>query len=355
MSWPLPYRTPLSIKWLLLGLVGMVAGFVVLIWWAAGTLIPTEDYTQGFMGTTSLDSPEVSEAAFSVMTYNIGFGGGLGGLNAHVPNRAQIQQNLDKMVAAVRAQNPDILCVQEIDMASRRSTYIDEVRWIATQAGFPYYAVAYTWAQQWVPYPTTLDFRCHFGRTLAGQAVFSKFPIHAQQVLRFPKPGQNSWIYNLFYLDRVAQILTLDLGAQGLIRVVNVHLEAWNARSREAQVAQLLSTLGTLDRTIVAGDFNTIPDVAQKRDQFSDDSEDDYRDDRSFSQISRHLSEVLPAATPVEESAQWTYPSDAPSRRLDYIFYGPGLTCSGSEVVQSAGSGSDHLPVAARFRHVSPQ
>jgi endonuclease/exonuclease/phosphatase family metal-dependent hydrolase len=43
----------------------------------------------------------------------------------------------------------------------------------------------------------------------------------------------------------------------------------------------------------------------------------------------------------------FTFPAEAPTRRLDYLFCGPGLTVQESLVDRSAGAISDHLPVWA--------
>ncbi len=326
---------------------------LALLGWALRRALGVAAFEEGFVSWIpdqvgddigDVGDDKSKNTALKVMTYNIGFGGGLEGLRAHRPDLSTIRQNLDHIIAAIRGENPDILGVQEIDIASHRSTFIDEVALIAKEAGFAYYAVAYTWDRRWVPYPTTLDFRAQFGRTLAGQVVFSKFPIRSQRILRFSKPAKNSWIYNLFYLDRVAQILEIETVAGTPIQVVNVHFEAWDKDERAKQAAALMATLPQRERTIVMGDFNTIPDSASQRDQFEDDPRDDYRGDVTFSILSGVFREVLP------EVSAWSFPADKPSRRLDFIFYGEGLECLSAGIVGNAGWGSDHLPVCATMQ-----
>lgn len=323
---------------------GVLATFLFLIlWWASHRTISPYDYDAGVVAGTPI--PVTTRAKhLTLMTYNIGFAGGLEGLDGQVPSASKTRTNLDAMISTIKAQNPDILAVQEIDLDSRRSTYINEVEYIAQKAGYPYFAVAFTWDCRWVPHPMGFQFRKQFGKVLAAQAIFSKYPILSQSQLRFKKPRKNFWIYNLFYLERVAQTVQIDVGAPDPITVVNVHLEAWHPEERAIQTKAIRDQLaknGT-ESTFLMGDFNAIPASATQRNGFIDDPKDDYRGDESLHPITTLLSEILPSP------GHFTYPANQPTRRLDYIFYGTEFKLVDGRVVSSA-VGSDHLPVVGEF------
>ncbi len=321
-----------------------------LIWWMSRPSLSHTQWRFGDIISTNA-TPQTHTPTLKIMTYNIGFAGGIDGLTPSRLTRAESLNNLSHIIDTIATHAPDILTIQEIDLDANRSGYINQISEIATKAGYPYVAVAYTWDCRWVPYPTTLKLKTHFAKTTAANAVFSKYPIIGQHIIRFPKPKKNNWIYNLFYLDRVAQIVQIQYNSH-VIDVVNLHLEAWNKTDRESQMNTVTSYLSHTKRpTIIAGDFNTTPHIASKKHQFSDDNRDDYRNDATLNTLLSHpnMIDTLATKTSQEERQFWTFPANSPSRRLDYIVVStPDWTPITSHIIQPA-LGSDHLPVLTQL------
>ena len=152
-------------------------------------------------------------------------------------------------------------------------------------------------------------------------------------------------MYNYFYLDRVAQFATLQLPNKQSLTVCNLHLEAWDKQARLFQAKGILES----PSHVIMGDFNALHPLAKKKKGFSDDTKYSYEEDptlTSFLETPR-LSECLSSRE--HDSALHTFPSDVPTRRLDYMFYAhDNLHLKQAYVVNQA-KGSDHLPIISEF------
>ncbi|MFT5171657.1 MAG: endonuclease/exonuclease/phosphatase family metal-dependent hydrolase, partial [Candidatus Marinamargulisbacteria bacterium] len=240
--------------------------------------------------------------------------------------------------------------VQEIDLASKRSCFINQVDYISRTCNFPFFAFAYTWDLKWVPYPFTLNPINHFGKVLAGQAVFSKFPILDQTITTFPKPRANNPLYNSFFLDRVLQTVTLQLETDFGVNIHNVHLEAFH---KEARLNQIRSIVDLLQKpkialpSIILGDFNAIAQGSIEIDRFPDSPNIDYGKDPTLETL-LNLNEWDEVGS--EKPDLKTFPSDSPNRRLDYIFYSnAAFSLDETFVDPNVNGASDHLPILADF------
>ena len=282
---------------------------------------------------TFSNSVAAPKATVSVMTYNIGFGAGLNNLDGVTYKKARIVENLDRIAATVKKHNPDILCVQEIDVRSRRSYLVDEVDYLAHKCGFKYAAVSFTWNRYYIPFPFTIDVRRHFGKVLAAQVVFSKYPITSQTVLPLPHVMSKPLWYRFFYLYHVAQIATIQCGEK-TFDVANLHLEAFDKLAREHQADYVVGELEDAlsdHPLIVAGDFNSI--------------------DRGETDKTLTLFNAVPFLKDTHLDSDLTYPADRPDQPLDHIFYTPKFFESVDvRRCDDAETASDHLPVYAEFK-----
>lgn len=315
-------------------------------------LLPRSTATHFIYSPPNLASIEPTHknklSRFSVMTYNIAFSAGLKNLKGKAPSSLYIQDNLNKIIETVKRYKPDFLAVQEIDIRSNRSYNIDQVAWIAEQAGFPYVAVAITWNKKWIPYPLHQPIHKQFGGILAGQAFFSRHPILSQDVYTLPKPKETSWLYNRFYINRQFQFITINMHGTP-ITFGHVHFEAFHKKTRQLQVKHILHTLDQQNTMpdILLGDFNAIsPDLKQAH--FPDEPEVDYGDDMSLPLLFKTYKASLP-------NTNYTFPADTPNRKLDYVLYRKTkLLLNSSRVLSSTTSDtspppSDHLPILSVF------
>ena len=267
----------------------------------------------------------MSTEKIKLMTYNIGFSAGLNGLVGAVHSKEKIINNLNAIVNMLLSYQPDILALQEIDMYSKRSCYINQVQYLQKILKYKYSAIAMTWDCPYVPYPISFNFKAHFGRVKAAQVIFSKYPITNNFHITFKKPKNNPWWYNLFYINRLAQFLTIQCPNGREIMVVNVQLDAFHCQEREHQLQQIQDQLKMVNIPhILCGDINSIPKFQQKIAPFSDEPTTDY---------SSHVMEKLSESYTLAPFFN-TYPSHRPNRQLDYILVSPELKRASLNVIK---------------------
>lgn len=329
-----------------------LAGF--LLWAAAGT---TNDAAVSPGKVVVLDEDVAVAAAkaapqkLTVMGFNIAYGRGPGGDEDGPWTREHIVRHLDGIADQIRSSGADIAALQEVDLVAHRSRDIDEARYLADKLGWPNYACVITWENNYVPYPCWPPAR-HYGRMRSGQCVLSRFPILSSTRYRLPQPEGNPFYYNAFYLHRALQHVAVDLGAGRVLDLVNVHLEAFDKDNREKQVATLEDVVGKIESPfrIVVGDFNALPPGTSQKHEFVDEPDADFRGDETMARIFAipGLTEVLSqSADSADDASTFTFPAGAPTRRLDYIFVGPGFEVADAKVMREGVPWSDHLAMLA--------
>ncbi|MBW2735019.1 MAG: endonuclease/exonuclease/phosphatase family protein [Deltaproteobacteria bacterium] len=353
------WRWQVVLRRLGLGSVLFMAGIAGFIAWAAGGGLEPGERSGEIRRLPLVVSPPQSRPRsavqrVTVMTWNIAFARGTNpDNNANEPSsRGVLKERLRQMGALVRKHQVDILLLQEVDFDARRSHHLDQLALLGKHAGLPYAASALSWRARWVPHPPWPPSK-HYGPVVSGGGVLSRFPIESNRVLLHPKPPENSFIYNLFYLHRYSQFLTIRLGKREL-QVVNNHLEAFSKHNRMAQ-ARVLARRLTMGKgstlRLMGGDLNTAPPEAQKKHAFIDSPRDDYRGDETLSLLRGipGLREIVPLARYQEKERKFfTFPTMAPTRRLDYIFYDEGLKLTQTTFLQTQAY-SDHRPILAVF------
>lgn len=283
--------------------------------------------------------PKEAPATLTILSYNMGYASGEKNNRGAMLNIKEVQENLDRMVMSLKHLQPDMVFLQEVDFFAQRSFDINQMKFLAEGLGLPYVAYAVNWNKRYVPWPFW-PLPEHFGRLVSGQAVLSRYPILKQKTLLFPKPEDNYFWYNWFYIDRLLQEITVQVG-KNEITAFNIHLEAFSTPARSYQLKTLTQrVLENSDKyKIVAGDFNLTWFGTGKNPQ----------------EVKRHralLEEFLTGSRlkmAGEHSDYLTYPSWDPKRRIDFIFYSRDLKLLNEDVVKKLPS-SDHLPVWARFQ-----
>ncbi len=266
---------------------------------------------------------------------------------------AHFERNLDTMGRVLAAAKPDLVLLQEADFASTRSHNMDQAERLARQCGLSYIAPAETWSANYIPFPYWPPAN-QFGRMSSGGAVLSRYPLHHPVVELLPKPTDNPWWYNLFYLFRYLQRVEVEHPA-GVIQVVNAHLEAWDEANRLNQAYRARALLDDFSstRVIFGGDMNAVPPESPQRHGYADQPQTDNRHDETI-KVLRSANNVTDTVAPntltSTPSAWFTFPSHAPNRKLDYIFTGDSFTVESIRVMTEAGDVSDHLPLIAKLR-----
>jgi endonuclease/exonuclease/phosphatase family metal-dependent hydrolase len=336
------------LRWI--GLLGglLVGGAVLFVLWASSGRLPDEKRAQ-IRTYADFPDPSAPPESLTVTTYNVGYLSGMTNNEPVVrPNRL-FYTNMEQVVGFLRRTQPDIVAAQEIDFGGARVAHVHQLDTLAARLGYPAAAQSVNWDERYLPFPYGRP-AVHFGRTLSGQAILSRFPIrgHVRNVL--PRPPQ-PFYRDIFYLDRLAQVALVDLGGRPLV-VINVHLEAFNADTRKRQARRVNGLYRRLaDRGIPAllvGDFNSTLSSAE-----TGASAGPADPTMQLLVKGTGLQAAVPPGAGGTSGA--TYPASSPTRQIDHILYPPSVFRP-SEVRRWCGTPdppSDHCAVTATLHFKS--
>ncbi len=223
-----------------------------------------------------------------IMSYNIHHGKDLAG-----------NDQIDAMAGFIKASEAGIVGLQEVDSVCRRSGGVDQTAELARKTGMhPVFARHFA-----------------FQDGAYGQALLSKYPVHAVETLRLPV-GSGSVVMLM------ADLIITDTQK---LRVVNVHLDYRSQESREQQVRLIVERLKTSELPIVfVGDLNTTPGTPE------------------MDLLLRGL-----RLADTHTDGGYTFPANQPDRRIDFILTAPDVKVSRTEVADVPFS--DHLPIVSEL------
>lgn len=309
--------------------------------WAKQSVLSPNEYALKY--TFNQRAPLSLPDTFSVMTFNIGY---LSGMTNNLPMERELlflHNNLLAFSGLLKDYKPEILAMQEIDFASKRSNYVNQFEEIASLNHYAYGAKVINWDKKYVPFPYW-PFSQHFGEMQSGQALLSQAKIGSHKRIVLPKPQSNPFYYDAFYLDRLAQVLWIDAGREDSMLLINVHFEAWDVPAREEQahiISMLYKQYNKEYPIILCGDFNAQPPFSEKTQEKTIDI-----------LLSNPNIQMAIADSIYRKNihSYYTFNSENPYMKIDYIFYNPShLKLLEADVLRESGQISDHIPVWARF------
>jgi endonuclease/exonuclease/phosphatase family metal-dependent hydrolase len=223
-----------------------------------------------------------------VMTYNIHVGVGM-----------DKKLDLARIAEVIRRERPDLVALQEVDRGVERTNRVDQIRELSRLTKMEF-AFAHNLDYQGGQY---------------GVAVLSRLPVLAVDHRRFQ---------HLREAERRGFLrVEVEKGGRRL-SFVTTHLDYQHADNRLYEARQLLAALAGLNTPIVvAGDFNDEPRG------------------ETYALMTRHFADAW-AKSGASEGG-FTYPSDKPAKRIDYVFAGAGVRTKSARVVETLAS--DHLPL----------
>ena len=161
------------------------------------------------------------------MTWNIRFGAG------RIPwfgdscgdrvilSEKEVKQNLQAIAAFIDSVQPDILFINEIDIESKRTSYIDQVQWLLNHTYFNYGAFASNWKSQFIPSDG-------LGRMNMGNAILSRWKISDAVRIKLPLRGDQDALTEYFYLRRNILKCRIELPGLDNFYAVTIHLAAFS-------------------------------------------------------------------------------------------------------------------------------
>lgn len=328
------------------------AGF---FFWAKG---PAVSETALIDETTYRDATaytfDAATDTLTVMTYNIGY---MAGMTNNLPLERTEQMftaNLQAATAIIDQVHPDIVALQEIDFEASRSFNVDQLDALAQAKPFRHAARTVNWNKRYVPFPY-LPLSVQFGRVVSGQAILTHLPIFTHQRHVLDRPTHNPWYFDAFYIDRLAQVTKLQVGTEQMV-VINVHLEAFDQRTREIQAERVLALYQIYKDdfpVLLVGDFNAPTPVGLSNEDVPDTIRSVYVSDRTVDILLQDssLREAFTDSVHVLHGTDaFTFSAATPEVKIDHIFYNHDrIEPLEVYVPRFPRQPSDHKPVVMRF------
>ncbi|MCY1144078.1 endonuclease/exonuclease/phosphatase family protein [Actinoplanes sp. Pm04-4] len=221
-----------------------------------------------------------------------------------------------RIARVIRGSDAEIIGLQEVDRHfGDRSDWVDQVAELRRLVDFD---ACYGVNQDLGP-PAPGRPRAQYGT-----AILSRHPIRRWRNTHLFKSPQGE--------QRGLLHAEIDVGGTPL-HIFTVHLEWFAQTDRPQQVKEVVELIGSTSPAILLGDFNappTAPEIDMIRASFTD------------------------CWSLLRDGAAPTYPADAPTTCIDYIFAGQGVAPERVGVVMDDPMSSDHLPVLARLVLAAP-
>ncbi len=199
----------------------------------------------------------------SILTWNIGYGAlgdnadffMDGGTMVNTADEERLYQNIDDISSIIAAEDTDIVMLQEIDRDSYRSSYVDEVEYVANANSTKNYAFACNFNVLFIPYPIP-----PIGKVYGGITTYSDFEM--SEASRIKLPTSFTWPVRIGNLKRCLLVTRIPVeGTDKELVIVNLHLEAYD--DGEGKIAQTKILFDLLNEenekgnyVIAGGDFN---------------------------------------------------------------------------------------------------
>ena len=214
--------------------------------------------------------------------------------------------SLDRIIACIEAENPDIICLQEVDRIVRRSQFDDQPRLLA--GSFRFHSVF----QPNVP----------VGNGAYGNLVLSRWPVASRHRITLRQDARK---------PRGAQLLLID-SPEGMLHLVHTHLGLAESERRwqmDRLLGHMLFRSADPLPTLIVGDLNDWRNTLSEGSPAAN----------GFSQVTSPVSRFR------------SFPSWLAVGSLDKAFVRGGILVRQARVVRTSLSkvASDHLPVVVDF------
>jgi endonuclease/exonuclease/phosphatase family metal-dependent hydrolase len=288
--------------------------------------------------------------AYKMTTFNIGYGSYPadytffmdGGKEVRARSKAAVEAAIAEDIDLLKAENPDIINLQEVDWDGDRSEHVNEP--LAFENVFTSYdsAIAQNYDSAYLFYPVTDP----IGKAKSGLVTLTKYDM--TQSTRYQLPIQTNFD-KFFDLDRAFSVSELSIANGKSLMIFNTHMSAYitDQTIQKAQLTTLFEKMAAErdkgNYVIVAGDFNHV----------------------LTGQAHPELTWMKPFPTEeMDKRFRVVAPTNAPSVRAIDIPYTPGKTTTGTidgflvsdnikdlsvKTIVNNFKSSDHEPVSMTF------
>lgn len=313
--------------------------------WAGGGKTLHETQGSGIVEAIpgALETSPPPQEELVVLSYSIAYG--LGDLSHKGADPAAVYDRLDAIIETIAASGADVVLLQDVDFASRRTHDVDQLQYIAAVLGWGFVARVITWECRYLPLPFWPPQR-HTGRLRAGQGVISRYPIVQNRRQRLSQPPAQPLWSPLFAPYRTVQMVDIQCGGR-MVRLLNVHLEPHDGATRQRQAQELVAFVRQVatPHCVLMGAFHSVASEATAM-----HGAPSLQLDQTMDIITTGLRDRLRLVADMSPG----YPADAPRYRLDHVLVGPGLQTVETQVIMLDEPVSAHLPLLVRLRWALP-
>ena len=375
-----------------------VVGLAVIFLFSCRLPVTTFDDTEeavAYKATQLSPAPEEHVDSLKVMTWNIRYGA------ARIPwyedscgdrvhmTESEVTTHLDSIIEYINSDSDtiDILLLQEVDVSSKRSSYVDQVEYILEKTHFNYAAYGAMWKSDIIP-------SGGLGKVDVGVAILSRWKLSKAERIQLPLREDQAFYEKYFYLRRCMVKAKVEVPGWDNFYAIDIHAVSFSTdETKQKHIVEYKKELDKIYNSgfdfVTGGDLNAIPPGALKFDycledqcpvvqdkhiwhtDASDDSAKyhrkgsyynnflelgDYPSERNLMTLLYDDSNYYPAIEFNErnESSNYTYGAynengDNKSmldRKLDYLFTNYSEWTRGN-THEDAKLFSDHIPVSA--------
>lgn len=234
--------------------------------WVADPLKFTREEVPRYQAHAAHPAPVENPPRLKVMAWNVKYGA------CRVDfwfdfwgDRVQLSQTevtdcLTRIAALVKEYDPDILMTEEIEVDSKRSAYVDMVRFLLENTDLKYATFDETWNSRYVPSEGV-------GRIDLGNAIFSRYPITRAERIRQVDRTDQDVLTSTFYIKRAIGRAEVDVGNGRTVAAYVVHTEAYDFDgTKQKQIQQIYDLLKEEQLPwVIGGDFNELPPVCDEK------------------------------------------------------------------------------------------
>jgi endonuclease/exonuclease/phosphatase family metal-dependent hydrolase len=215
------------------------------------------------------------DSTITVMTWNMRFAIGRGEWfgdacgDKVVYSEKEILAKLQSIADRINQVKPDILLLQETDINSKRSAYVDQLRWILDHTYFSYAVYGLQWQAQFIPSDG-------LGRLHEANAILSRWPFGKSIRIQLPLRQDQDALTRYFY-ERCCMVKAkIEIPGAGDFYAVNIHASAFATDDTKHQhIVEFKKELDNIVSAggwfIAGGDLNTLPPGSDSTDYCIED------------------------------------------------------------------------------------
>jgi len=212
------------------------------------------------MYESTVKTPATQTTTPHIITWNIRFGSarhpfyGDSCGDGIIVEKERIKTNLSNIVSEINAIDPDIILLQEVDVFSKRSGYINQIQYLLDSTNMNYGCYASIWQADFIP-------NYGLGRINMGNAILSKFKLTDGERIQLQLRTDQSNLVQYFYLRRnILKVKIPDLN----LYAINIHATAFATDdTKQKHIDKFINVLSVIDASedqfVAGGDLNSLP------------------------------------------------------------------------------------------------